>query len=442
MKSVKPKIKTKTYKIVNGEVKIPNKVKIASNILAFVTGATCFLGTTGIIKSNINNVMLPSRNEIVQTIDDLDADIGYLTKDEEVLFNSSSVNRFIANKNQHIKIYAKDSVKTDVKNSIKNCVEYLNFIFEIINPNYKFEFVTQKNFGDYFDENFIVVEQKQIFTRKAVGLARTSSIPSLTNYGKKIYYNNIWLAPEVDKYESYNVFMHEIMHLFGFKDAYEIENYDTATIMQASGAYCPFTFLTNNDFKLLLALYSNNPNQNNEKYNELIKSKEEFNKKFASSLIKIIKNEIYNLLKQNGINESENAELSFVDEEKMSYYSVKNSSTLYAYNNHKAIKCSYEYDYSQNSKIWKTSEIKNLNNFNSLEELADFFLNQLTELPCNLILNYGQSAILIPTFCLQILYFQSPEIQILNNISKQEFETLYKINSGKMVDQNDQFLLK
>lgn len=429
---MKTETEGKNKKVVNGKIKSSNKVKLASSILAFVAGATSFFATTGLIKSNANNVTLPSKSQIIQTINNLGAEIDYLQLPSNLSLENSSVSRFITNKNKSIKIFAKDSVFDFSKKAIKDCVLYLNLVFEIINPEYKFEFVTEKTFGDAFNDNFIVIEQEPI---KDMGRASFSKIVSLTNYGKKIFYNHITLSPELNKYNSYEVVLHEIMHLFGFADAYEIEDYKTPTTMDASGNNMVFSFLSPNDFKLLLAYYSNNPQQNMQKYEQLL----DFDKNFKNSLEKpfaqIIKNEILNLFKQNGIKEDENLEPTIATNK--NYYSTCNSDAIYAYCNHKVLTCDYLYDYSLKSEKWGSYEILYINQYESFDDIVKSLIHDEKASSHNLILEYGNHAVLIPEFCLKILHFSSPEIKVLNKISKQEFENLYQKNSEKSASKSD-----
>ena len=98
----------KKTKEVKASIKNKSKIKKAGKIAASILGASIFLAGAGIAYENTNNVILPSRNEIVQTIDDLDANARYITLRKDIksndMINDFSIRRLIIKNGETVKI--------------------------------------------------------------------------------------------------------------------------------------------------------------------------------------------------------------------------------------------------------------------------------------------------------------------------------------------------
>lgn len=432
----------KKTKEIKANVKNKSKVKKAGKIAASILGASIFLATGATFYENIDNVNLPSRSEIVQTIDDLDASARYISKNDiktEAMINDFSIRRLIIKNNETVKIKIDNSFSQTKKDEIKFGVDYLNYIFSIINPSYKFEIVENQGFGDLFNENFVRIKEKN---SKNLGITYSFALKSFSNFGTKQHGNFIEIYSGAENFETSAIFVHEFMHVLGLGDAYKIKDYDIQSQMMGIGPNSPYSFLSNNDMKLLLALYSDNPSLNDEKFENLQEFKRLFTQKSLKRYKKNLKLQIKKIFESKSISFDENADFescSDIGE----YFDVcgKDNSLISCNKNDNSLK-EYEAKYRiENNKknIFINKNKFVFNQFNDFEKLIDDFQNndnEFVEYPLTMF-KFGDYYIAVSINNLKSLNFIENQTYILKSLTKQEFENrINDLESGNFYDGN------
>ena len=235
---------------------------------------------SGYFATQINNKPnnLPNKEEIVDAIDSMGADSSYISnlgaKVRKIMPENelvTCVSRLYVNNGQSIKIYLSDSVDETYLKDFEDVTDYLNGIFEIINPEYKFEIVREKNGLDFLNPNFIsVATDENVFPfietitggkYEAEGFNVTWGVPNIlslnTDYGSKKTFNYIIaeVNEESTSFDVKGIFLHEMMHALGLGDAY-LTNSSVSSAMEAGRR----DTLTKNDISLLIALYGDTTN--------------------------------------------------------------------------------------------------------------------------------------------------------------------------------------
>ena len=276
-------------------------------------------------EATTNTVDLPTEPEIVDAVDEYDAVSTYISRVQaernSYLFNADNGVRFIerlyAKQGEPIKIYLDDSIEKEFCVAIEEEVQYLNTLFEIINPQYKFEVVYEKKLGDYFDANLVTVKKqsdvKSFFSTGAT-LGKTTGIVipkfevNLDETGFDINYNhgrnkfnkiNLEINEQTTVSEVKKWFLHEFSHVLGLGDNYLVKDEETMETASVT-SYAWIDFISENDLKLLISLYGDNTKiENKQKYLDLVENYnydklferyKDFSKIAASSLKEINKN--------------------------------------------------------------------------------------------------------------------------------------------------------
>ena len=335
----------KKTKEVKASIKNKSKIKKAGKIAASILGASIFLAGAGIAYENTNNVILPSRNEIVQTIDDLDANARYITLRKDIksndMINDFSIRRLIIKNGETVKIKLDKNFSQTKKNEIELGVEYLNNVFSIINPSYKFQIVENRGIDDLLNENFVSIKQKDF---NFPGITYTFNLKSFSNFGTKQHGNNIVIDTKTTDFEMSSIFVHEFMHVLGLGDAYKLDNLETTTHMNATASYSPYSYLADNDFKLLLALYSDNSNLNDQKFENLL----EFKRLYAQRALKRYKQtfakELKKVFESKGLDYDESASPEFVSDFGKYFEVCGQDNAVISYHDNEKIKYFKEYE--------------------------------------------------------------------------------------------------
>lgn len=438
----------KKVKKAEGVVKNKTKIKKACKIAATVLASSIFLTGTTVALQNVNNVKLPNEKQIEYTVENFDADERYISirNNDNIDYstydfvNSAEIRRFIIKNNENLKVFADESVSEKNYTAIKESLAYINGLFEIINPNYKFNLTTEKKLGDYFNSNLITVSENN--EQSFAGIARIKGLSTFSNFGKKQYVNNITLNKDYAENNEVStlrtVFIHEFLHLLGFADTYTIDSFDTSTIMSGAESIKTSKILSNNDLKLLLALYSDNSNENQTKFEQLLTYNKSSFDYFNQNFYEELKIGVKNFLIENGCDVDDNFEITTPKLDENNFYVSNSENTnllcLNKSNSLAKIKVS-KFNNILNKKNEVSSVEKNINNScNSLESLI-FELSFPKENGYNCILNCGKYSLLISSSSLKNLNIENNQfITILKNVSEDEFLNICNQNRTKTLD--------
>lgn len=196
-----------------------------------------------------SNVLLPKTDKIKKTIDSLGANDSYLFGNNLKIYrkimptHADSIDFLVSNK-----------FSEKAKNSIKRAIDKINFLFEIINPEYKFKYIEGDNLS-YDDSYVIPIEKKKIdsIDEKVNGQCEMSKVFYLLENTGYIKSAKILINETTEDSIIYGVFLHELFHSLTFVDLDKDPSFRD-TIMYSSGPYKDFSI---NDAYLLLALYGN-----------------------------------------------------------------------------------------------------------------------------------------------------------------------------------------
>ncbi len=185
-----------------------------------------------------------------------------------------------------------------------NCIEDYNSIFEVINPNYKFEIDFNPNVLEKASPYSINIKKVEKF-KDSNTLGRTINFNYPSTVGQvATFFNTIQLKESLFENEIFlkYVFKHEFMHVLGLGDAYLKQNNKQKTIMDNNDVN---EFLTKADLIMLDALYRSADNKySDDEIEEFINKYVEMSEEVLNNRKKVLK-----VVKNSNINKENNEKM-------------------------------------------------------------------------------------------------------------------------------------
>ncbi len=231
----------------------------ASSILAAVT---IFGFASGALITK--NDSLPNKDEINHNIMLLDPETCYMSAPGIILKNET---RYVPNENTTSYVVLDKNITKEQKTAIESYIKELNYLFEYINPLYKFEVVTDYNFFTKLNANIIFVTNSDKIKNSDTFAATHNSKHIPFGNGTKTTFNkiNLDIKDDYTHKDSYGTkcFAHEFGHVLGLNDCYNIKPYYLSVMN--TGYLVPDTYFAYNDIILLGCKYKKLNNLNEAK---------------------------------------------------------------------------------------------------------------------------------------------------------------------------------
>ena len=256
-----------------------------------VAAATALIAVSLTSCANVQT-SFSSQDEIVQTSEFLDCDTSYMAKQ-----NGDFV-RMKHNNGEPIYVCFDEEYSDKYKAVTKESLDYVFGIVGKINNNYHYEIVDKKTFDSKINKTKIYYTYgKEVIDRlgnknEVDGYAESYS--AWYNYftdNPVMNYYEINISKDVEENRLLLTYVHENMHLFGFKDVYTNEALKTTekhygnTFMNVNMCY---DILTPNDLACLISLYS-------DENTDMVRMKQELQKyetKFYNYYAKLCKEKL------------------------------------------------------------------------------------------------------------------------------------------------------
>lgn len=201
------------------------------------------------------NKSLPTEEDIYNNIMLLDPDTHYISINQNRLF--SGYTRFIPTENEINYVVLDKNITKEQQKIIEDYIKDINYIFEYINPSYKFEVTTNYNLFTRLNANIIYVKNSNaVENNETIAAAHASHmVPAKDGY--KTTFNTILLDKNADystkTSEGSKHTYHEFGHVWGFDDCYDTTPYYTSVMNTSNSA--PDTYFSYNDLISLGCIY-------------------------------------------------------------------------------------------------------------------------------------------------------------------------------------------
>lgn len=244
--------------------------KFITNTIATLCAFTLF-GVGGLtISANHTAKQYAPESQMVDIAETLDCDISYMK-----LNKYNKIVPLQHNNDKPIYVSISDKFPEKNKNEVVSTLDHVFGLVNEINPHYDYSIVTETELSKYNSSGLTTIQYKIGDTTNVVN--NTSIVAD----GRNVYQPNIvttifankplkksaviTINPQsISRDDSQAIILHETLHSFGFDDVYpyitSVEHYNSA-IHQINR----FPLMTPNDYKCLIATYSPNFSNNEEK---------------------------------------------------------------------------------------------------------------------------------------------------------------------------------
>lgn len=268
--------------------KFNNSLKMVG--VSLLISGTIMTAGAGMIKNKYSNYL--TDYEIMGNAERYDCDTGYITK----LQGHYSVLQH--NGEEPIYIYLDKLLTEEEKKKSIDSLEYVFNIVKEINPHYKYELVDEETYLEKNDKSRIKYTTYETCDKNIDASAHvhrgTNMLTKLIERSlikeSIICINRETIDDQGEEYEKY-IYIHELLHVFGFEDVYNVGTYKNVlkmygnTIMNVNHTLA-LKKITPNDLKCLVAMYDDG-SVSKEKIDAYIsKYTDEFYKTYVKTVIK------------------------------------------------------------------------------------------------------------------------------------------------------------
>lgn len=211
-----------------------------------------------------NSGELPNKEQVYKNLQTMGLNDKILTRSDEGIITRLLIDG-------KIRVGVSDEFTEQEKQVIKDCLATYNYIFSVVNPDYKFEYDDTLTEQETKDADYIQVNPIGKLEGSTLAYESAYLITRENANGADTVYNAIYMGDASRKTINLfrTTFLHEFMHALGVADAYLVENFREGTIMNSSSSRSKTNDLYAYDVALLACLYGD---FNDPEYVERIKN--------------------------------------------------------------------------------------------------------------------------------------------------------------------------